>query len=43
MLRHRIVTTFQADSENISSDDLVDMLLRDVPVELAERAASRVP
>ena len=43
VLRHRIVTTFQADSENISSDDLVDMLLRDVPVELAERAASRVP
>ena len=35
--------TDQADSENISSDDLVDMLLRDVPVELAERAASRVP
>ena len=43
VLRHRIVTTFQADSENISSNDLVDMLLRDVPVELAERAASRVP
>jgi len=43
VLRHRLVTTFQADSENITSDDLVDMLLQKVPVELAERAASRVP
>ena len=43
VLRHRLVTTFLADSENITSDDLVDMLLQKVPVELAERAASRVP
>ena len=43
VLRHRLVTTFLSDSENITSDDLVDMLLEKVPVELAERAASRVP
>ena len=43
VLRHRLVTTFAADSENITSDDLVDMLLAKVPVELVERAASRVP
>jgi len=43
VLRHRLVTTFLADSENISSDDLVDMLLEQVPVELVERAVSRVP
>ena len=43
VLRHRLVTTFLADSENITSDDLVDMLLQKVPVELAERAASKVP
>lgn len=38
VLRHRIVTTFQANSEGISTEDVVDMLLRDVPVELHERA-----
>ena len=43
VLRLRLVTTFLADSENITSDDLVDMLLQKVPVELAERAASKVP
>ncbi len=43
VLRHRLVTTFLADSENITSDDLVDMLLEAVPVELVERAVSRVP
>ena len=43
VLRHRLVTTFLADSENITSDDLVDMLLQKVPVELSERAASKVP
>jgi len=43
VLRHRLVTTFLADSENITSNDLVDMLLEAVPVELVERAVSRVP
>ncbi len=38
VLRHRIVTTFQANSEGVSPDDVVDQLMREVPVELHERA-----
>ncbi len=38
VLRHRIVTTFHADSENVSTDDIVDMLLEKVPVALYEEA-----
>ncbi|MCA9026825.1 MAG: MoxR family ATPase [Planctomycetaceae bacterium] len=41
VLRHRIVTTFQANSEGISPDDVVDQLIREVPVELHERAKKR--
>lgn len=39
VLRHRLVTTFHADSENVSCDDIVEMLLAKVPVALQERAA----
>ena len=38
VLRHRMVTTFHADSEQITTDDVIDMLLRKVPVELEKRA-----
>ena len=38
VLRHRIVTTFNADSENITSDNIVDMLIKSVPVALQQRA-----
>ncbi|MEE9141352.1 MAG: MoxR family ATPase [Gammaproteobacteria bacterium] len=38
VLRHRIVTTFHADSEGIAPDDVIDMLLKKVPVELDKRA-----
>ncbi|HTU24961.1 MAG TPA: MoxR family ATPase [Pirellulales bacterium] len=31
VLRHRIVTSFAAESENISSDDVVDQLVSDLP------------
>jgi MoxR-like ATPase len=31
VLRHRIVTSFAAESENISSDDIVDQLVSDLP------------
>ena len=37
VLRHRLVTTFQADSEGISTDDVISMLLKKVPVELHDR------
>jgi MoxR-like ATPase len=39
VLRHRIVTTFQAHSEGIASDRVVDMLLEKIPVEVQQRAA----
>ncbi len=38
VLRHRIVTTFQADSENISADDVISMLLDKIHVPLQEKA-----
>ncbi len=38
VLRHRLVTTFHADSERVSTDDVIDMLLKKVPVELQKRA-----
>lgn len=38
VLRHRLVTTFQADTEGITTDDVVDMLLKKVPVDLEKRA-----
>ena len=33
VLRHRIITNFNAEAEGITTDRLVDWLLRDVPVE----------
>ncbi len=39
VLRHRMVTTFHADSENITTDDVVRMLLERVPVALHAQAA----
>ncbi len=38
VLRHRLVTTFHADSQSVSTDDVIDMLLEKVPVELQKRA-----
>jgi len=39
VLRHRIVTTFQAHSEGVNSDRVIDMLLEKIPVEVQQRAA----
>ncbi len=41
VLRHRIVTTYQADSQGVTTDDVVERLLKFVPVELHERARKR--
>ena len=41
VLRHRIMTTFQADSRGVTTDDIVDQLLATVPVELHEQARKR--
>ena len=38
VLRHRIVTTFQADTEGVSADGVIDMLLKKVPLPHEERA-----
>jgi MoxR-like ATPase len=38
VLRHRIVTTFQANSEGVTPDDVITRLLEAVPVELQEKA-----
>ena len=42
VLRHRIVTTFHADSEGISPDDVISILLRKIPVEIEKRARRHV-
>lgn len=41
VLRHRIMTTFQADSQGITPDDVIGRLLKFVPVELHEQARKR--
>ncbi len=41
VLRHRVVTTFQADSEGITSDRVVEMLLESVLVPTEERAGRK--
>jgi MoxR-like ATPase len=39
VLRHRLVTTFHADAEGITTDDIVRKLLREVPLPQEEAAA----
>jgi MoxR-like ATPase len=39
VLRHRIVTTFNADAEGISRDQIVKRLLDDVPLPQDEAVA----
>jgi MoxR-like ATPase len=38
VLRHRLVTTFAAQSEGFTADKVIDMLLEKVPIELNQRA-----
>lgn len=40
VLRHRIVTTFNADAEGVTTDDLVGRLLESVPLPQQEAAAA---
>jgi MoxR-like ATPase len=42
VLRHRLVTTFKADSEGLKPDDVIEQLIATVPVELQERARKLV-
>ncbi|GAB5443441.1 MAG: MoxR family ATPase [Fuerstiella sp.] len=41
VLRHRIMTTFQADSQGVTPDDVIERLLKFVPVEIQEQARKR--
>ncbi len=38
VLRHRMVTNFHADSENVTTDDVIDTLLEKIPIALHEKA-----
>ncbi|WP_299469157.1 MoxR family ATPase [uncultured Gimesia sp.] len=42
VLRHRIVTTFQADSKGLKPDDIIDMLIEHVPNQLKAQAKEAV-
>jgi MoxR-like ATPase len=42
VLRHRIMTNFAAASQGVTPDEVIDKLLKTVPVELHERAKKRV-
>jgi len=39
VLRHRIVTTFNAEAEGVTTDDIIDRLIKAVPMPLEEAAA----
>ena len=41
MLRHRLVTTFHADAEGITTDDIITRLIEAIPLP-QEEAAARV-
>jgi MoxR-like ATPase len=41
VLRHRLVTTFNADAEGVTTDDIIDRLIQAVPLP-QEEAAARV-
>jgi MoxR-like ATPase len=41
VMRHRLVTTFNADAEGITTDDIITRLLRDIAIP-QEKAAARV-
>jgi MoxR-like ATPase len=39
VLRHRLVTTFHADAEGITTDDIIRKLLKEIPLPQEEGAA----
>jgi MoxR-like ATPase len=39
VLRHRLVTTFNADAEGVTTDDIIDRLIRAIPLPQEEAAA----
>jgi MoxR-like ATPase len=39
VLRHRLVTTFNADAEGVTTDDIIDRLIQAVPIPQEEAAA----
>jgi MoxR-like ATPase len=43
VMRHRIVTTFNADAEGVTTDDIVERLLRTIPLPQESAVATVVP
>ncbi|MBN8645679.1 MAG: MoxR family ATPase [Planctomycetes bacterium] len=41
VLRHRMITNFNAEADGVSSDDIIDALLKEIPVEGAGGATKR--
>src|SRR5581483_12137784 len=41
VLRHRLVTTFNADAEGVTTDDIIDRLIKAIPLP-QEQAAAKV-
>jgi MoxR-like ATPase len=39
VLRHRLVTTFHADAEGVTTDDVIGRLLKELPLPQDEAAA----
>ena len=42
VLRHRLVTTFNADAEGITTDDIIEQLIETIPLPQEEAAAKVV-
>ena len=42
VLRHRIITNFNAEAEGVRSDQIIDWLVRDIPKEDESQMASQI-
>ncbi len=42
VLRHRIITNFNAEADNVTTDDVIDSLLREIPVEGTEPSEKKM-
>jgi len=41
VLRHRVITNFNAEADNVTTDDVIDRLLADIPIEGGSEAEKR--
>ncbi len=42
VLRHRIITNFNAEADNVTTDDVIDSLLREIPIEGTDAAEKKL-